>query len=445
MKVLSRFILWLGTPCVLVRARRSLTGRLRWCEVQSAAAPAEDMPPDEGDGGMSALLDGIPEGSVVDVIWRDHLLQVETFPALMAADREDALKTRLRRDLILPLESLEHHTAWLDSPGRSQAVFAAVLASRARELARLLSERGLQPGRTGFAGQLAIAALPAAFEQGTWTLIGPAAGMRSLLIGRDPSGGVLARAFPDAPHAVSRDAVREQLDLIAPGQIFDEAPAPLAVPPQAAAVRLREDERAVPNFMASLLPAFSRRREWRRPSRRDQEYPMHFSGTTWSAAAVVLGLALYTGTLWAEMRGEERLAREVAEMQRKAEALTTEAAQIRSRLSGLGLLEEQMNGLGAEAFDNPAWMTFLGDLRDRCASGLLFDAVSIRGPGVILSGRETRMELLLRFYECLARVAGDDSVKLRRLDAEKTGRTSFVLALDRGSPVPPALPAPPGE
>lgn len=426
-----RTVLWLGAP--VIRARVDSTPfALKLLEVSRGPELGYGAGGDDWRGLSEWLGRTLPPGSEVDVVYQHHLLRVETFPRLPAADRDDALRVRMRRDFLQKPGDLLCHAVWLDAAGQTQAVLAAVLEETYQTTCRALGELGCRAGRVGFAGQLALLELQRQAGRGGWLMLENMAGAASLLLVRDAEGLLMAAALPRDASAI----VPERLALWQPRR--SKPLAPIALSARASARRDAAPDLPAP--LPALIAAFARQSRWRLASKQDLEYPFHFGIATWAAAAVCLALLLHAGSLGLELRRLSASAVEQAKLDTEFRSLLDEAKALARRQSGMEVLERQMQGLAAEPFDNAAWMRFIGAARDRCAGPLLFDSVSVQSAQVMLTGAQDRVEPVLRFYECLATLLGDASVKLARLDTEASGRCAFVLEIDRHGPAPPRLP-----
>jgi hypothetical protein len=394
------------------------------CPVQPAGqAGWEDLRP--------WLADHCQPGSQLDVLYQAHLLRVESFPRLGENDLESAMKTRLSRDLLLPLGDLDSHQARLDTEAATQGVFAAVLEETHLAVKRAIGGAQLALGRIGFAGQLALKALDVSGVQGGWTVLPGLAGAPSLLLARASDGTVLASCLNEAPAEAVRTAPERLSFLLPKGAAVPE---PLELE---RAVEPLDGGEAVPSPLSFLLPVFLNEPKWRIASEEDLEYPYHFAAPTWGFIVAMLLMAVYSGMLWTQLLDNRVAAAEVERASREKVALERQEKELGQRLKDLDVLDKQIRGVGTEVFDNGMWLHYVGALRDRVAPSLIFDSVSVGAPQLVFLGTRGGVDNFLAFYEALTAALGDEAVRFQRLESDKDGKSRFGIQVNRKTSVPP--------
>lgn len=434
MELGTRTIFWLGPQSYLVRLKAG-PGRPRVVGLEPCPAElarAHGIDPGELAGWLAPR---VRKGAELDVVYQQHILQIESFPQMGSGDVGVVLRTRLSRDFLVPLEELESHWVRLDTPTATHAVFAGVMASLHRSLGQAAQSAGANLGRVAFGGQIAVRALATAAGPGSWTITPGVGNVGGLLLAIDSVGNPLARGLPPAP-APDTQSVTELLRLHLPGSQPATEPVSLASAGASALCGL-----PLPSPLDLLFPALATDKACRKPSSNDLEYPHHFAGSTWAFAVAALAMLLYTGALGTRLREIGGARTDIQKLEGRRSELASRKTAADARLAALQSLQKHVRGVGAEDFDNGSWLTWLGKLRDEQAPPLLFREIRVEGAGITLSGWHDSAGPILAFASALAQSVGQEHAQLQSLVREDGGQHSFVLHVRRGSSTPPEPPS----
>ncbi len=430
----KRAILWVGSPTSLVRVKKTL----RTIQVeQFLMSPVCPISPAEAEWDELTpwLAENCRPGLQVDLLYQHHLLEVQNFPKLGRADFDGALKARLKRDFILDEESMMSAVARLDSADQTQAVIAAVSASTQLVLTRAVQAAGLVLGRAAFAGQLALRELAFRHPQGAWTVLPQAALANHLLLARDRHGRVMSATLPALDDLDER---ARELVILQFGPEAAELPqVDLHADPDQKGRRLLGPALEAP--LDFLVPVFIREPSWRVPSKEDLEYPYFFAGSTWSFAAAMLALLIYTGYLGADLWGIASNLGEVNQLESQKKIELASIEQLDTRLKDLSYLIHHVRGVGAETFDNAAWLAFIAGLRDDSAPLLLFQSISIQAANLMLTGVHSSREPILAFFRQLTSNLGEEQARFQNISEDAKGSLKFSVQIRRATSIPPEL------
>ncbi len=434
MELGTRSIFWLGPQSYLVWLKagpgRPRVVSIEPCPVELARAHAID--PGELGGWLAPR---VRKGAELDVVYQQHILQIESFPQMGSGDVGVVLRTRLSRDFLVPLEELESHSLRLDTPTATHVVFAGVIASLHRSLEQAAQSAGAILGRVAFGGQIAVRALTNAAAPGSWTITPGVGNVGGLLLAIDSAGNPLARGLAPAAALDTQSAI-ELLTLHLPGTQPATEPVSLASAGAPALCGL-----PLPSPLESLFPVFATDRSCRKPSSNDLEYPHYFAGSTWAFAVAALAMLLYTGALGTRLREIGATRTDIQKLEGRRSELAGRKTAADARLAALQDLQNHVRGVGAEDFDNGSWLTWLGKLRDERASSLFFEEIRVEGAGITLLGRHDSAGPILAFASALAKGVGQEHTQLQSLAREDGGQHSFVLYVRRGSSTPPEPPS----
>lgn len=373
----------------------------------------------------------LPRGLEVDVIYQQHLLTVETFPALDLHELPGALAVRLKRDMLVPSDGMTTHVVPLATVTHAQAVWAGVPSAQHLTVTRMLASAKMELGRLAYLGQLALAALKAEAPNGGWTTLTDTAMGKQTLLAVGPDGQTFASNYP--PETDLRVHGLEIAKLHFPkldgrnparlGKVHDAKPM--------GGVRLPEPfSWAVPTMLHDLA--------WRVPSKIDIEYPHYFSNVTWGFFAALGMMFLYTGYQVIDLRDRLATAPEVQKITDQVTAASNERKGLEEKLGALDQLEKNTQFLQGELYSTDGWFHLVAELRDRVSPDLLFDSVSDVDDYIVVAGSTTSMEAIVRLYKSLVSRLGDDNlVKLYTIDREKGGKATYRLQLKRSTYMPP--------
>lgn len=392
----------------------------------------EDGPPlSEANDLAVWLRTHLPRGLEVDVVYQQHLMTVETFPALDLHELPGALAVRLKRDMLVPPDGMTSHVVPLATVTHAQAVWAGVMSSLHLTVTRMLSSSKMQLGRIAYLGQIALAALKAEAPNGGWTMLTETAMGKQTILAVGPDGQTFAANYP--PETDLRAHGLEIAKLHFPkiegrtplrlGKVHDAKPM--------GGVRL-------PEPFSWLVPTMLHDLAWRVPSKVDIEYPHYFSNVTWGFFMALGLMFLYTGYQVIDLR--DRLAT-MPEVQRVGDQVTSAAAErkgLEEKLAALDQLEKNTQFLQGELYSTDGWFHVVAELRDAVSPDLLFDSVSDSDDYIVVAGSTNNMESIVRLYKSLVSRLGDDNlVKLYTIDREKSGKATYRLQLKRNTYMPP--------
>jgi hypothetical protein len=368
------------------------------------------------------LLEVCPKGASVDVLYQNHVLRCETFPPLGGGDVHGALTARYKRDLFMPLEGLLSHSVRLDGQGHTQVVFAARQRSSHASVCQALKQAELELGRVAFAGQLALQALRWRCPSSGWSLVSDVTFATSCLLVQGPDGQVMSAALPSdrGGEATAIELMRSWLPKMEPA----EQPVDLSAAP-ADPKRILGGPR-LPTPLDFLVPVFLFEPRWRLPSTEDLEYPLFFSNAIWCFSAAMLVLLLWTGSLVWQLVDIASSAEAVGNLRGQKAKLTQSVSLAKTSVDSLEKLAGNLSDIGAEVFDNAAWLTWIGALRDRSATALLFDTVSISGRTVSLTGKHPAAEPVLAFFKALTRRLGESQARFQNVTRTGAGGSRDV-------------------
>lgn len=436
MDIGRRTLLWLGPTSYLVKLHAGPRAR-RVISVEDCPAALAGPQSVEIAGLSQWLTNRCTPGDEIDVVYQQHMLQVESFPPMGKGDLAGALRARLARDLIVPAEDLESHTTRVDTAQATQGVYCAVLAAFHVGVVRALQTAQVRMGRVAFAGQLAIHALATLWAGGGWTLLSDVVGSGPHVLAADPSGALLARELA-ADDQVRPEALAERIKVFLPR--LEPGPAPCSLDPRKDPKLKSLGGHPLPAPLDVLLPPLFWDPALRKASSDDVEYPYVFAASTWACAAVVMLLLAYTGILGVELWDIWSVRVDVQRLDGEKKKLIAERKTAEDRLATLQYLQKHVRSVGAEVFDNGGWLTWLGQVRDRSAAPLLFDSISVEGAVVTLSGGHDSAGAVLGFASALAKAVGEEAARLQQMTRDERGKVRFQIRLRRDSSTPPELP-----
>ena len=393
----------------------------------------DDGPPLSEPNEVAAWLrEHVARGTEVDIVYQQHILSVETFPALDPHELPGALAVRLKRDMLVAPESLVSHTVPLSLVTHAQAVYAGVMSATHLTVMRMIGAARLEVGRVAFIGQLGMAALKHEAPGGGWTVLSDSALGHQLLLAVGADGQAFTANYPaetDLRHG-GLDIVKLHLPKlvnrtpVALGHAYEKAPL--------AGARLTAP-------MTWIVPALLRDVAWRVPSTVDVTYPNYFGNVTWGFMFTMFAMFLYVGYQVVDLRDRESTAPEVQRVTDQVTQAASERQALEAKLGALDQLERNTQFLQGELYSTDAWFHLVSELRDRVSPGLLFDSVSDMNDYIVLAGSTQNIQEIVRLYKALvSRMADDNLVKLFTIDRDKGGKSTYRLQIKRSTFMPPA-------
>jgi hypothetical protein len=317
----------------------------------------------------------------------------------------------------VPFDGLLSHTVRLDGTNHTQAIFVARHRESHASVCQALEEAGLVPGRVAFAGQLALQALRWRCEASGWTIVPEVTFAHNCLLVQGPDGQLVTNALPSDEGC--RESARELLRSWLPKMESDKQPLDLSAPPAAPHLRLKGPALSAP--LDFLVPVFLDEPDWRLASQEDRDFPLYFGHATWGFAAALLVLLLWTGSLVWQLADIASTAGEVGQLSAQKATLSQSQSKGKAQLAVLERLAGNLADIGAEVYDNAAWLHWLGSIRDRSASALLFASVAISGRIVSLTGRHEAAEPVLAFFKALTRLLGEQQAQFQNVTRVERG------------------------
>ena len=443
----SRTILWAGTPCHLVVLAQHLFST-EVISVESGPGLAEE---DFGEL-MGWLTAQVPRGETVDIVYQKHWLQVETFPGLNPGELEAAVKAKLRREAIVPVDRLVSLMGRHAGTGLAQGAYAAVGGASHAALCQALEGSGLVVGRIGFSGQLAFCAFARHSTAGEWCVLDGVAFFKRTLMIKGPDGQVLVAPLPGQAEipgrspagAVSDDRgaggdsrIPENLKILIPRMTPAQEPLDIASRFRHRAERLHG--KALPLPLSVIIPLFVGDRQWRIASREDIEYPYYLSQATWGFVVAAVLMVLYSGHLYGLLKEQRETAPVLAQLKARKEKLGARQRTLDGDQKDLAYLEANVVGVSVELYDNAEWLRFLARIRDRHAPELLFETLGFTSAALRITGQHASVDPILSFFKRLVRSVGEDAARLEGITRQPDGKHSFAMTIDRATGVPPPV------